>query len=250
MGARGAPFYYVRGGENGEFEEALRVAGRMDWSAAPGHGRHQRYRNGLRQEDRSDAEHGREEHHGPPSPPGQAGGTGGRAVRPVRQHRRELRPRRRTSRPRSTSTTASWQTTSSFPPGRRGTSTRSTPPASTTTAPVRQSSVNVSFYDERVRSSGLARGHADEPGADRLGGLVRDSDPSAVTLSQARTGSRCRRTMDFSSGGQWGFGDRTVQSGSEAAWQNPGGGFGVARAGARAARRAASIRAFRIRSAA
>ena len=36
---------------------------------------------------------------------------------------------------------------------------------------------------------------------------------------------QCR--MDFSLGGQWGWTDRTVQSNSCAAWQNPGGGFGV-----------------------
>lgn len=33
--------------------------------------------------------------------------------------------------------------------------------------------------------------------------------------------------MDFGVGGQWGWNDRTVQSGSPAAWQNPGGGFGT-----------------------
>jgi subtilisin-like proprotein convertase family protein len=33
--------------------------------------------------------------------------------------------------------------------------------------------------------------------------------------------------MDFGAGGQWGWTDRTVQSNSPSAWQNPGGGFGV-----------------------
>jgi hypothetical protein len=33
--------------------------------------------------------------------------------------------------------------------------------------------------------------------------------------------------MDFGVGGQWGWNDRTVQSGGPAAWQNPGGGFGT-----------------------
>jgi len=32
--------------------------------------------------------------------------------------------------------------------------------------------------------------------------------------------------MDFSAGGQWGWTERTVQSNSASAWQNPGGGFG------------------------
>ena len=39
--------------------------------------------------------------------------------------------------------------------------------------------------------------------------------------------------MDFSAGGQWGWTERTVQSNSASAWQNPGGGFAPpARAGA------------------
>ena len=33
--------------------------------------------------------------------------------------------------------------------------------------------------------------------------------------------------MDFATQGEWGWTDRTVQSNSPAAWQNPGGGFGV-----------------------
>ena len=33
--------------------------------------------------------------------------------------------------------------------------------------------------------------------------------------------------MDLTVGGQWGWTDRTVQSNNPAAWQNPGGGFGV-----------------------
>src|SRR6266403_3981549 len=33
--------------------------------------------------------------------------------------------------------------------------------------------------------------------------------------------------QDFSPAGQWGWTDRTVQANSPAAWQNPGGGFGV-----------------------
>jgi hypothetical protein len=33
--------------------------------------------------------------------------------------------------------------------------------------------------------------------------------------------------LDFATGGQFGWGTRTLQSNSPAAWQNPGGGFGV-----------------------
>ena len=38
--------------------------------------------------------------------------------------------------------------------------------------------------------------------------------------------------MDLAVGGQWGWTDRTVQSNNPAAWQNPGGGFGVCPPGA------------------
>ena len=33
--------------------------------------------------------------------------------------------------------------------------------------------------------------------------------------------------MDFATGGQWGWVERTVQSNGASAWRNPGGGFGT-----------------------
>src|SRR5437764_4439515 len=50
--------------------------------------------------------------------------------------------------------------------------------------------------------------------------------PAAV-LSAGTYWIEIQANMTFSVGGQWGWTDRTVQSNSPAAWQNPGGGFGV-----------------------
>jgi len=50
--------------------------------------------------------------------------------------------------------------------------------------------------------------------------------PPAV-LTEGTYWVSVQANMDFSVGGQWGWTDRTVQSNSEAAWQNPGGGFGI-----------------------
>ena len=72
--------------------------------------------------------------------------------------------------------------------------------------------------------------------------------PSPVALSQGTYWVSVQANLDFGAGGQWGFTDRTVQSNSEAAWQNPGGGFGVCPSWGARGRPAASIRAFRIRS--
>ena len=50
--------------------------------------------------------------------------------------------------------------------------------------------------------------------------------PAAV-LSPGTYWIEIQANMTFSVGGQWGWTDRTVQSNQGAAWQNPGGGFGV-----------------------
>ena len=49
----------------------------------------------------------------------------------------------------------------------------------------------------------------------------------AVNLSPGTYWVSVQARMDFTPFGQWGWTDRTVQSNSSAAWQNPGGGFGV-----------------------
>src|SRR5215831_16241538 len=50
--------------------------------------------------------------------------------------------------------------------------------------------------------------------------------PAAV-LSPGTYWIEIQANMTFAVGGQWGWTDRTVQSNNGAAWQNPGGGFGI-----------------------
>ena len=49
--------------------------------------------------------------------------------------------------------------------------------------------------------------------------------PSSVTLAPGTYWVSVQANMDFGVGGQWGWNDRTIQSNSGAAFQNPGGGF-------------------------
>ncbi len=51
--------------------------------------------------------------------------------------------------------------------------------------------------------------------------------PSAAVLSAGTYWIEIQANMDFATQGEWGWTDRTVQSNSPAAWQNPGGGFGI-----------------------
>ena len=88
-------------------------------------------------------------------------------------------------------------------------------------------SVNLRFYDN---AGGLPGGNV----ATRTNLAMTDTGgsfvvpiPSPVVLGPGIYWVSVQANMDFSIGGQWGFTDRTVQSGAEAAWQNPGGGFGV-----------------------
>ncbi len=91
-------------------------------------------------------------------------------------------------------------------------------------------SVNVTFYSD---SSGL-------PGAAVAGGtytnvpIGTDTNgsftiplPSSLILASGTYWVSVQANLDFAAGGQWAWEDRTVTSNSDAAWQNPGGGFGV-----------------------
>ena len=88
-------------------------------------------------------------------------------------------------------------------------------------------SFNVRFYSD---SAGL-------PGAlvaTRLAQAYVHAPPTfsvtlspAVALSPGTYWVSVQARQDFSPFGQWGWTDRTVQSNNGAAWQNPGGGFGV-----------------------
>ena len=109
-------------------------------------------------------------------------------------------------------------------------------------------SVNVNFYSD---ASGLPGSQV----ATRPNLTVGDTNgsltipiPSAVSLPAGHYWVSVQANMDFGVGGQWGWDDRSVLSNNEAAWQNPGGGFGrLCRAGLLAARLARSTRPTPIR---
>ena len=88
-------------------------------------------------------------------------------------------------------------------------------------------SANVNFYSD---ASGLPGSQvATRPGltvGDTAGSLT-IAIPSAVSLPAGHYWVSVQANMDFGTGGQWGWTDRTVGSNNEAAWQNPGGGFGI-----------------------
>jgi len=91
------------------------------------------------------------------------------------------------------------------------------------------SSVNVRFY---ANAAGLPSGAPlceflnVVPTSGGLPSLVIDL-PGTCDLNSGTYWVSVQVNMDFGTGGQWGWTDRTVQSNSAAAWQNPGGGFGV-----------------------
>jgi hypothetical protein len=91
--------------------------------------------------------------------------------------------------------------------------------------------VNVEFYAD---SAGL-------PGAlvksydgitsyvdNGLGTLTIDLSGDPAFLPQGTYWVSVAADMDFAAGGQWGWTERTVQSGAASAWRNPGGGFATA----------------------
>ena len=89
-------------------------------------------------------------------------------------------------------------------------------------------SVNVTFYS----NSGSLPGAA-VPGGTYTNLSMTDTAgnfsiplSSNLVLTPGTYWVSVQPNMDFSSGGEWGWLDRTVQSFSPAAWQNPGGGFG------------------------
>src|SRR5215204_2224700 len=88
-------------------------------------------------------------------------------------------------------------------------------------------SANVNFYSD---SSGLPGSQvATRPNltVGDSGGSLTIGIPTPVVLASGHYWVSVQANMDFAVGGQWGFDDRLVQSNAEAAWQNPGGGFGV-----------------------
>ena len=88
-------------------------------------------------------------------------------------------------------------------------------------------SANVSFYADAGGLPGSQVATRPNMTVVDSGGSIVIAIPSAVTLGSGHYWVSVQANMDFAVGGQWGFEDRLVQSNAEAAWQNPGGGFGV-----------------------
>ena len=88
-------------------------------------------------------------------------------------------------------------------------------------------SANVTFYSD---ASGLPGSQvATRPNLSVVdsAGSIMIAIPTAVELTAGHYWVSVQANLDFNVGGQWYFEDRTVQSNAEAAWQNPGGGFGI-----------------------
>jgi hypothetical protein len=89
-------------------------------------------------------------------------------------------------------------------------------------------SVNVSFYFNSGTLPGAAVPggiYTNLPMTDTAGNFS-IALPTNLVLTAGTYWVSVQANMDFTLGGEWGWVDRTVQSNSPAAWQNPGGGFG------------------------
>ena len=67
--------------------------------------------------------------------------------------------------------------------------------------------------------------------------------PTPAVLAAGTYWIEIQANMTFATQGEWGWTDRTVQSNSPAAWQNPGGGFGSVRLGCQSWRSAFPLQA-------
>jgi hypothetical protein len=89
-------------------------------------------------------------------------------------------------------------------------------------------SVNVTFYSNSGTLPGAALPggtYTNLPMTDTAGNFSIPL-PSNLALTSGTYWVSVQANMDFNSGGEWGWVDRTGQSLSAAAWQNPGGSFG------------------------
>ena len=112
------------------------------------------------------------------------------------------------------------------PAGVRGISTASTSRASTAAVQGPATSVNVRVYEDAAGLPGVtvtARLNLAFTGG---ASFVVTLDP-AVRLGPGHFWISVQANEDFVQAGQWGWIDRLVKSGEGAAWQNPGGGFGI-----------------------
>jgi hypothetical protein len=88
-------------------------------------------------------------------------------------------------------------------------------------------SVNVRFYSNSGTLPGTLLREYTGLAYTGTGGDFVISLPQPMTLGGGTYWVSVQARQDFTPAGQWGWTDRTVQSNSEAAWRNPGGGFGV-----------------------
>jgi hypothetical protein len=90
-------------------------------------------------------------------------------------------------------------------------------------------SVNVTFYKNAsglpgvVKKSYPAIAYSDPSG---LGSYI-ITLPTVTKLTTGTYWVSVQAVMDFSVGGEWGWETRTTSKSNPAAWQNPGGGFGI-----------------------
>jgi hypothetical protein len=89
-------------------------------------------------------------------------------------------------------------------------------------------SANVWFYQDAAGLPGaqVYEALAVVPTTDTTGSITLDL-PSPAMLSGGTYWVSIQANLDFTVGGQWGWTENTVLTGSESAWQNPGGGFGT-----------------------
>jgi hypothetical protein len=86
---------------------------------------------------------------------------------------------------------------------------------------------NVFFYEDDGGLPGtLVSSRVAQPYVES-GGLFEVTLTAPVTLTSGTYWVSVQAHQPFDPNGQWGWTERTVQSNSPAAWQNPGGGFGV-----------------------
>jgi hypothetical protein len=85
--------------------------------------------------------------------------------------------------------------------------------------------VNVTFYSDSATLPGAAVATYTNVAMTDTAGNFSITLPVAAVLAPGTYWVSVQANMDFGVGGQWGWTDRTVQSNSGAAWQNPGGGF-------------------------
>ena len=87
------------------------------------------------------------------------------------------------------------------------------------------SSVNVVFYGDNGTIPGSAVATYMNISFTGSGSFTIDL-PIPLPLAAGHYWLSVQTNQDFATTGEWGWTDRTVQSGDPAAWQNPGGGFG------------------------